>query len=650
MMLAWGNVSFPFRLLDRIFRAVKLLCALILGLSLSSLKGADPGEAALDFLEKVRDGKLDIRPGGDTALLEHITDQKRESIQKWIARFGAELRGGELELGEVKEDGGFAAAMIRKSSGFDSAEIQVFPIALVKRGDRWLAAPVPASFENAVAGYTVPLKKRLVALENWMTRERVTGLEKLASESAARTRDLIRNSIGNKELQGDDIGKITDRFLEACAKGDRAAILGFLGGLSDPLPTDWAARLKASKAAVSDHAGWRWLVSPEVVRVRVQEERDEKGGLVSIACLDPKRAATSGIRGVDLAFSRDTAAGQWRIDLPEFLTSNLPAASDGDPNEALLDGFSGKLREQEPAVYSESARAAGVALMNALKTDYLRETLRRIDLGTSPKEGDKKCAEAAEVWWSLHEPGASRVPVELGFREEGSLAVFSYQWFSLFEPDRFELRALIFTKTDKGWVWCPGKIPKALKQDHEALLKWIEGMKPEWRLSWRKILLRPSVKLDKLDFRKLPTDEEAKALVGEWLNALERKDFGAALACSAWLSDGQGIPMGVLRNISYEMSGSSRGEPELFRLHRSASWVAATIRRVSGDQTQDMLMPIVMTTDGARLLPEIDLIAEDTRTRDFLNKATFGRLGKIMKAGVVSELKTLFGNSMKEVD
>jgi hypothetical protein len=61
-------------------------------------------------------------------------------------------------------------------------------------------------------------------------------------------------------------------------------------------------------------------------------------------------------------------------------------------------------------------------------------------------------------------------------------------------------------------------------------------------------------------------------------------------------------------------------------------------------------MPIVMTTDGARLLPEIDLIAEDTRTRDFLNKATFRRLGKIMEAGVVSELETLFGNSMKEVD
>lgn len=603
----------------------------------------------MDFLAKVRDGKLDLQPGGDTALLEHTTDGKRESIRKRIARLGAELRGGELELGEVKEDGGFAAAMIRKSGGFDSAEMQVFPIALVKRGDKWLAAPVPASFENAVAGYTVPLKGRLAALESWMTRERVTDLERLVSESAERTRALIRNSIVGEDLEGDDLGKIADRFLEACAKGDRAAILGFLGGLSDPLPSDWVDRLNASKAAVSDKAGWRWLVSPEVVRVRVREERNEKDGLVTLACLDPKRADTSGMRGVDLAFSRD-GAGQWRIDLPEFLVRGLADDSGGDPDEAVLDGFSAKLRERDPAVFSESARAAEAALMVALKTGSLRETLRRTDLGARPDEESKACTEAAEAWWSMRAPQAFRIPVELGFREEGLMAVFSYQWFSLIEPDRFELRSFIFRKTDKGWVWCPGTVPKALKRDQETLSKWIEGMKPEWRLSWREIMLRPSVKLEQVDFVKTPTDEEARAVVDEWLKALEMKDLGAALACTAWLSDGQGVPMTVLRNISYELSGTSRGEAEFFRLHRSGSWVAATIRRVSGDRVHDAFTPIVMTADGARLLPEVDLFAEDSRTRNFLNKAAFGRLGKVLERGVVSELEKLFADSMKKVD
>ncbi len=649
MMPVAGNAGFPSRRIGRIFRAVKFLFSLIFGLSLSPLLAADPGAAALDFLGKVRDGKLDLQPGGDTALLEHITEGKRESIRKRIARLETELRGGELELGEVKEDGGFAAAMIRKSGGFDSAEMQVFPVALVKRGDKWLAAPVPASFQNAVAGYTVPLKERLAALENWMMRERVTDLERLTSETAKRTRELIRNSIVGEDLEGDDLGKIADRFLEACAKGDRAAILGFLGGLSDPLPSDWADRLKASKAAVSENPGWRWLVSPEVVRVRVLEERNEKDGLVSIACLDPKWAATTGIRGVHLAFSRDEA-GQWRIDLPEFLISSLVDSDDGDSETELLDGFSEKLREGEPALYSESARAAEVALVSTLKSGGFREMLRRIDLGARPKEGTKACVAAAEAWWSLREPGASRIPVDLGFREEGLLAVFAYQWFSVSEPDRFELRSLIFRKTDEGWVWCPGTIPKALKGDQETLSKWIEDKEPEWRLSWREALLRPSVKLDKVDFTKQPSDEEAEALVGKWLDALEKKDLGAALACSAWLSDGQEIPMNTLRNISYELSGTNRGEPQLSKLHRSGSWVAATIRRVSEEKTQDAFLPIVMTPDGARLLPEIDLIAEDSRTRNFLNKAAFERLGKNVEAGLAGELQKLFEASMKKVN
>jgi len=643
-----GNTGFHYRRGAWIFGAVKTLRALILCLSVSPLMAADPGAAALDFLGKVRDGKLNLQPGGDTALLEHITDEKRESIRKRIARLEMELRGGELELGEVKEDNGFAAAMIRKSGGFDSAEMQVFPVALVKRGDKWLAAPVPASFENAVAGYTLPIKERLAALESWMTRKRVTDLEMLLTESANRTRDLIRNSIVGEDLEGDDLGKITERFLEACAKGDRAAILGYLGGLSDPLPTDWAERMKASKAAVSNNSGWRWLVSPELVRVRILEERNGRNGLVLIACLDPKSAATTGIKGVELNFSRDDA-GQWRINLPEFISDPEDFSGD-DYDKSRLDGFSEKLRETDSALYSESARAAEAVLMTDLKSGDLRKTLRRIDLGARPQEGTKACVQAAETWWSLNQPGSFRVPVELGFREEGLLAVFSYQWFSVSEPDRFEPRSLFFRKTDRGWVWCSGTIPKALKRDQETLTKWVADMEPEWRLSWRETLLRPSVKLDGIDFGKLPTDTEAKALVDAWLEALEKKDLGAALACSAWLSDGQGIPMNTLRNISYEINGSNAGKAEFSELHRSGAWLAATIRRVSGDTTQEVFLTIVMTPNGARLLPEIDLIAEDTRTRNFLNKATFGRLAKILKEDFVADLQRLFEGSKGEVE
>ena len=623
------------------FCAVNFSCTLaFLGICLSPLMAADVGEAALAFLGKVRDGEIDLQPGGDTALLEQTTEEKRESIRKSIARLGAELRGGKLELGEVKQDGGLAAAMICKSGVFDSAEIQVFPVAVVKRGDEWVVAPVPASFENAVAGYTLPLRERLIALENWMMRKRVTDVDRLISESAKRTRELIRNSITGEDLEGDDLGKITEGFLEASAKGDRAAILAYLGGLSDPLPGDWADRLKTSKAAVSDNAGWRWLVSPEVVRVRVSETRDVKNGSVLIACLDPKDTSTTGIKGVQLEFSKNLE-GQWRINLPNLVTSGVNF-SDDDFDERLLDQFSAILRKQEPALYSGTAGAADAALRIALESGDFRETLRRIDLGASPNQGTKACVQAAVLWRTLNEPGVFRKPVEMAFREEGLLAVFNYQWFSLSDPDQFERRSLFFQKTDAGWVWCAGAIPKALRRDQEVLSKWIEAMEPEWRLSWREALLRPSVKLEGINFGKLPSDVEAKALVDRWLVALENKDMSAALTCSAWLSNGQEIPMFALRNISYELSRSKGDNVEFSNFHRSASWLVATIRCVSGNKTQDVFLPIVMTPDGARLLPEIDLIAEDTRTRNFLNTAAFERLGKIVPKAFVADLQKLF--------
>jgi hypothetical protein len=207
------NTRFHFHHCGRMVSSVKITSLLIFGLLFTPVCAGDPGTAALDFLGKVRDGQLDLDPGTDTALQEHTTKGKREMIRKSMTRLEKELRGGRLELGEVREDEGFAAVMIRKTGGFDSAEMQIFPVALVKRGEDWLPAPVLASFENAVAAYTVQLKGRLATLENWMMRQRVADLERLVAESSERTRNQIRDSIVGEDLEGDDLGRIADRFL-----------------------------------------------------------------------------------------------------------------------------------------------------------------------------------------------------------------------------------------------------------------------------------------------------------------------------------------------------------------------------------------------------------------------------------------------------
>jgi hypothetical protein len=646
-----GNTGFHFRAPSGKLASVKINLVLIFGLLFAPVWAGDPGTAALDFLGKVRDGNWNLAPGADTALQEHTTERKIEVIHRGLERLEEALRGGNLELGDVKEDEGFAAVMIRKTGGFESADMQIFPVALVKRGDDWLPAPVPASFENAVAGYTVQIKGRLAALEDWMMRKRVTDLERLVAESTERTRKQIRDSIVGEDLEGSDLGKIADRFLEACAARDRAAILGFLGGLADPLPSDWGLRLKASKAAVREDGpkdgAWRLLVSPDVVRVRVLEEGGKKSGMVSIACLDPATAGDSGTLGaillVHLDFSRD-GEGRWRIDLPEALLydDRDKLGDDDDLDVDLLDKFPKRLRRAEPAVFGKTAADAEASVLEGLKSGGLRQLLRRVDFGSRGKEGRIACSAAADTWVSLNEVGAFRVPVGLGFREEGSLAAAAYQWFSVNDPDRFELRTLFFAKQEGGWIWSPGVVSEGGKKDHAALSDWVKGKETEWRISWRAALMQPGVKLDRIDFGKLPTDDEVKALIGDWLAALASRDLGAALSNSAWLTGDDGIPMKAIRNISYELSNTKSGEFAFSEIHRSDSWVAASIRYKSGVMFHDIFIPVVMTPAGARLLPEVDLLADDTRVRNFLNEASFGRLGKSVGEEKTAELRKLF--------
>ena len=624
---------------------------LIYGLMCAAVLANEPGGAALDFLEKVRAGEVDLAPGADTALQENTGDAKLRQIRQSLERLEEDLLGGSLELGEVREDDGFAAVIVKKTGGFDSGHLQIFPIALVKKGADWFPAPMPASFENAVAGYTLPLREKLGELERWMSRERVLGLEKLISDSAARTRVLIEKSIVGENLEGDDFGKITELFMEACREGNQAAVLGYLGGLSEPLPEDWSERVRASQKAVVSDSGlasvWRLIVSPEVVRVQVDQDRSKTGGLVSIAFLDPARADKGGTLGkieiLHFAFSKDSN-GRWQMNLPDPLLRDDSDSLDYDDDldVELLDRFTKLLRKTDPAQASPSALLARDAVLGALKEDDLRDLLSRVDLSGRKKQARIACASAAEVWWSLHQPGSFRAPVELGFREEGILAAAAYQWFSPTEPDQFELKVLYFKKTEGGWMWAAGDVSGSERESQNQLSAWINKSEAGWRTAWREVLLANSERIEKIDFSTEIEDGEVDALVGRWLEALAARDLTQVLKQTASLGKKDEVPMKILRNLSYDLETARQGKGKMEGIQRSKSWVAAHVSTGEGEDRKDIFLLVVSTPSGPRLLPEIDILAGGDRTRKFLNQVSFDRLKKFASDEKITQLEKLF--------
>ncbi len=618
---------------------------------------SDPGKVAMDFLEKVRLRKLDLEPGGDTALSAQTAAEKKRQIARRIERMASDLGSDPLEIGEVKLDENFAAVLIRKVGGFDPSRLQIFPVALVKRGAEWTAAPVPASFENAGAGYASDLRKRLELLENWMLREQVLDLEKLREQTAGRMRRKIEVSLPAKDLRNFSVREVGERFLTACEQKDPSAILGLLGGLAAKLPDDWAARLKAVDRAFPVGSTvprpWRLLTSPDVMRVLVRDEEHHGSGLFSIGCLDP--AGTGGTSNTprfeavecDLTKSPD---GLWQINLPtRFLQESDEPTDDEDeaPDPEHLATFPAKWTQAHPPVPQPDATLAQQGLIRALGDRDLKALLAISQLGGSPEQARKACIQAARIWWTIHDPTAVRHVMPLAFKADESAAVGMFQFFSTRDPDRLDARTFYFEKSAAGWVWTPEPTAQAL----ENFRVWAESESRRWPDQWQQSLLSDSPVLAKIDELAAPTQDEARKTVEAWLAATHRGDVTVALPLITRLDDPKSAAT-ALQNLGYEIIGSrhSKELPAITGIYQGPHWTAVGVKITQEGKSTFPLYPVIQTARGPRIMIEIDLFAAGNRGRDYLNRMAFERLQKFSSVASANELRGLFSEHQGAVE
>ncbi len=616
---------------------------------------SDPGKVAIDFLEKVRVGKLDLAPGGDTALSPQTADGKKREIAKRLERVAHDLGSDPLELGEVKMDDNYAAVLVRKVGGFDPSRLQVFSVALVKRGSDWSAAPLPASFENAGAGYAIALRKRLDLLEDWMLREQVLDLEKLREQSAARMREKIQARLTIDDLRGLDAKAVGRRFLTACEGRDLPVVLGLLGGLANSLPDDWTARLRAADTALSaDHQEkhpWRLMTSPDVLRVIVHQEESASSGLFSIACLDPSsidtRSALPKIEVVEFEIAK-SQDGLWRIDPPaSFLdsTEDSEEETDENPNADLRDKFPAIWLQLHPATPQPDAAQLYQNIASTLQGGDLRSLLRLTLVEGNPEAASRACTSAAEVWWSLHDPAVVRHALPLAFQENGNAAAGLFQFFSAREPDKLDLKTLYFEKSAHGWLWTPE--PDAATRDG-----FKESLAPEikrWSSDWQQQLLTDCAELKEISGNPAPTQEEARKVVEAWLLATRSGDVKTALALTARLPDPDG-GAAVLRNLGHEIITARRTKfpSEITGTYQSKIWTAVGVKTDQAGKPARPLYPVVGTPAGPRVLIEIDLFA--SRGREFLNKTALERVQKSGSPAAADELRALFTDFQNQVN
>jgi hypothetical protein len=574
----------------------------------------DPGETALRFLEKVRARDLNLEPGGDTALSPQTSGKKRKEIARRLERMASDLGSDPLEIGAVRLDDDLAGVMVRKTGGFDPSRLRVFPIAMVRRGAAWAAAPVPASFENSGFGYTAAVRQRIVALQDWMLREQVLDLANLRDQSAEQMRRKIEASLSSDTLRALTSKQAGERFLSACGRRSLPEILGLLGGLAASPSDDWPLRLKAADAAVNSTAvkrPWSLLISKNVLKALVHHEEDGNNAMVSVACLDPagNRSSTPQIELVHLELTK-SSDGFWRVDPPENFIQES-AEADTPPDEMLdfelLDAFPAKLAELYPPSPEPSARQAAQALIACLQTGDLSSVVRLIRLEGNSGVARDHCIRAAQVWQALRQPGTMRRAILLAIKEDGGKAAAISQFFSARSPDRLDLRILCFERSIDGWYWTP----QPRQETEDALQVW----KQEEAGRWQETLLADSLELENLPESGAPNEERARTLVDSWLEATRRGDVEAALRLTARLKNPDSKEI-VLRNLGYEMTGSRKSplKPAITGVNRGVIWTAVGVRGTTDGKPVFPLYPVVNTAVGPRILIEVDLFASRNRS------------------------------------
>lgn len=632
---------------------VKAILLLLVITAAAPAASSDPAKAALDFLEKVRERTINLEPGGDTALSSQTAPEKKSQIMRHLDRMARDLGRDPLEIGEIKLDGNFAAVLVHKSGGFDPRQLLVFPVALVKHNAEWSAAPVPASFENTGVSYATALKKRIENLEDWMLREQIVELEKLRERSAGRLRKRIESSLTENDLRSYDASQVADHFLAACEKKDIPAVLGFLGGLANPLPDDWPIRLKAVDRAMATQVPathpWRQLIAPEVVRLRIDPKLSGTRNSITIAYLDPAGNAKDTERPriqattFGLTKSKD---GLWQIDLPAHFLTPAQALPD-DPSLDLINTFPAKWTEAHPPTPQASAMLAQQSLLSALQDTTLLALLKISKLPPQPDHARYSLTEAARIWWLLHAPSVVCHAMPLGFLANESQAVAVFGFFSAREPDRLDTQVFYLEKSALGWLWNPSPSP-ALRDPFQ---EWISSETKKGSGKWQQTLLAESLVVEKPGELPPPAPEDARRCLGAWLDTIQRRDLPAALKLTARLDQAQSTSA-VFKNLGYEIASSreNTSPPEITRIYSGKNWTAVGVKFQQQGKLSFPLYPVIQTSQGLRVLAEVDLLAAGNRGRDFLNRAAIQRLNEHASLDAIAELRKLFSQHQADVE
>lgn len=298
---------------------------LLFFLATQGLSAGEPSEVALNLLRKIQTAERSAVAPEGLAISLFCGPEKRSVIDsRWKSR-RSWLLATDFELSPFieKEDGDLAAVLIGARSEANPEAASVISLGLVKKDGEWKVAPLEGNFDNAGLGFGAGLKSRVQALEQWMSLEKVNGIDTIRKEQRERFRKTMEGVVDAETLKLEDPEDVVIEFLKAAHKGETKKLLVWQGILErGQLPErDWDRHIQATRKGMATadlRSAWRILRSNKVMKVIVEgqgdtEEADYLVVFLSTFRTDPRNESLNPIRFQLLMTDRG-----WRIRLPAF--------------------------------------------------------------------------------------------------------------------------------------------------------------------------------------------------------------------------------------------------------------------------------------------------------------------------------------------
>ncbi|WP_424317071.1 hypothetical protein [Haloferula sp.] len=603
---------------------------------------SESSAAALAHLNVVARYRIDLAK--DTAMASGTTKEKQSIIRNQIKQLSSIVEQGELRVLEERIEGNLAGVLVSRIIDYDPGQVQVLAIAMLKRDDRWLPAPMRASFENTGISYLPGIAQDARDLESWMLSERTRQLTRLRQDVQAELLADIRKAGSLDELRQLSKEDLVEGFIEACRARDLPAALVYLGGLEEPLPEDWDETLRFVSSCMGESAdtnqAWQRITNHSGARAIIETDTFGDGAFVSVGEFSPLENSPVNIATKVFHFPLDKVSGDhWRLRLPSWLLEGkLPGKADPTDQE-LIEKFPAKLLARQQPLSFSSPDDLMESFQTAFSGPRFEALLPYISL---PESGEAQAVlEKAAKLWRFYRGRDSQAPLLLEVRKQDDQACALVSLFDARNPQISKglIKPIFLQEKDGNWS-IPSEEPETSNEARETLREWADEASKLDEDEWMRRMNLTAI-LGGIPADSAPSEEDALAAAQAWLDAIRSRNPRHILKSVATFDDVRGLQK-LFRTIGHELQAAH--ETEILKIHRHGRWAAVSTQAISDQRDEEpyyMLYPIVTTPSGARVFAESVLFHADTRSREFLNSSVWSRLGDRLPDAAVAELREI---------